>query len=322
MRPTVLGKSELADDKLLNELAGEISREVAGRCLINESLARHTSFRIGGPAGLYVYPASVDAASSLVQLCRHRGLEFFTIGYGTNLLVSDDGFPGCVIDLADGCSRVVTFENGLETGAGVWLNEVVRIAAESGLAGLEKLAGIPGGVGGGMSMNCGAFGSAISDHLVDVDVMDADGTVSRLSKETVGFNYRKAPGLAGKTVLKARFNLPAAAPEDVLRVVDETVSERFRRNVMNLPSAGSVFKNPPGHFAAKLIESVGGKGMSVGGVEVSELHANFIINRRGGTAVDALELIRRIRRMVLQQYGVALELELRRVGSTDDPEID
>ena len=316
------GKTVLKDRRLLEELASEIRREVAGRCLLGEPLAKHTSLRVGGPARLFVYPADIDAASSLLQLCRYRELETFIIGYGTNLLVSDDGYSGCIIDLADACREVAVEGDRLEAGAGVWLNDVVKIAADNGLAGLEKLAGIPGGIGGGLSMNCGAFGATISDNLIDLFVMDMNGSVIRMSKDNVSFTYRRAPGLVGKTVLKAGFRMTFAAPEDVIRVVEETVTERFRRNVMSLPSAGSVFKNPPGHFAARLVEAAQGKGMSVGGVEVSELHANFIVNRRGGTASDIIELIRRLRRLVRQHYGIELELELRTIGFKDGPEID
>ncbi len=310
----MLTRDSLSDAKLVESLADEIRREVAGRVQLDEPLSKHTSWRIGGPAKIYVYPASIQALAALSQLCRARGLPTFTIGFGTNLLVADDGFAGCMIDLAESARTLIVKGDLLRAGGGVWLGEAVRSAAENGLAGMEKLAGIPGGVGGGMSMNAGAFGMAISDHVLELQVVTGDGEIQTLSKSDVGFAYRAAPGLAGKTMFEALFQLPHGRTEDVVKAVEETITERFRRNVMTLPSAGSVFKNPPGGFAAKMIEAVGGKGWSEGGVEVSQHHANFIVNTRGGTAGDIINLIRRIRGLVRSQFGVTLDLEVRRLG--------
>jgi UDP-N-acetylmuramate dehydrogenase len=310
----VLTSAELGNKKLVRDLKRKIENQTGCRCLEGESLAKHTSWRVGGPARFYVYPPSCNALAEVIQLCKSERLAFFTIGYGTNLLVSDDGFTGCVIDLAEGARSITLNGDELTTGGGAWLGEVVRTVAENGLSGMEKLAGIPGGVGGGMSMNAGAFGMAISDHFISANVVGNDGKMLAMSKEDVGFGYRSAPGFVGKTIFSAKFHLIKARKNQVIRAVEETIADRFRRNVMTLPSAGSVFKNPVGGFSAKMIEAVGGKGLKEGGVEVSKLHANFIINTGGGTAGDVIRLIRRIRSMVHAKFGVYLELEVRTLG--------
>jgi len=316
--PELLTALDLADEQMVARLKSEIERETSCRCLIDEMLAKHTSWRVGGPARLYVYPFSGRALAELIQFCNQNRLAFFTIGYGTNLLVSDDGFPGCVIDLAEGAKEIQVNGEELVAGGGAWLGEVVRIAAENGLSGMEKLAGIPGGVGGGMSMNAGAFGMAISDHLLEATVVDAAGEMITVPKQTIGFGYRSAPGFLGRTITGAKFILTKSSKRKVIREVENTITDRFRRNVMTLPSAGSVFKNPTGGFSAKMVEAVGGKGLKEGGVEVSQLHANFIINSGSGTAQDIVRLIKRIRSLVHAQFGVLLEMEVRTLGFSSD----
>ncbi len=314
MTSGLLERRELADERLVDKIAADISCNVNGRCLKNEPLSNHTSFKVGGPASLYVYPADKEALAALLKLCRSRSLDVLIIGYGSNLLVSDDGFPGCVIDLVDAFREVRKDDDSIVAGAGALLNDVVQLTADYGFTGLEGLAGIPGGVGGGMSMNCGAFGVHISDHLVELEVMDFQGTVKNLLKSDIEFGYRSALGLAGQIVLRAVFQPGKDKPASIRKKIEETIAERHRRNVMSLPSAGSVFRNPSGHFAAQLLESVGAKGMRVGGAEVSSHHANFIINTRGGSAGDIVELIGRLRGIVHERYGIDLKLELRTVG--------
>lgn len=295
----------------LNQL---LSAHFSGRTFWDEPMSKHTSLRVGGPALVYLYPNHYSDLSTAIQIAQELELQLFIIGYGTNLLVSDEGFPGMVIDLND-CCREITFQgNEVEVGSGVWLGDLVRLSAEKGLSGLEKLAGIPGGVGGALAMNAGAFGSSISQQLIKAKVMDYKGNVFDLSPIQINFGYRSAPGFANLIILKGHFVLNSTSPRQAIEEVEATITERFRRNVMTLPSAGSVFKNPPGHFAAKLIESVGGKGMREGGVEISSLHSNFILNTRGGTAQDIVRLIQRIRQLVWKAYGVNLQLEIKTLG--------
>ncbi len=304
----------LSDPEFLKELDAEVNHEVNGRTLINEPMSGHTSFRIGGNAGLYSYPESVRDVSKLIRICVSKGIQYSIIGYGTNLLVSDRGFDGCIIDLAQACREISLCDNNLFAGAGQWGNDIVRKAAESGLAGLEKLSGIPGGLGGWVKMNCGAFGSSISDHLINVHVMSEDGQVRTYSKTEAKFSYRSSQGLNGKIILGAEFELIPEDEVNLLKIVEDTITERYRRNIMTLPSAGSLFKNPANGYAAKLIESVGGKGRQFGGMEISPSHANFAINSGGGTAGDVINLIRSIRKLVLEKHEIELELELQLLG--------
>jgi len=309
-----LGRIELTDEKLVSKIFEDIRASVAGRCLVEEPLSRHTSLRIGGPATFYVYPSDRDALRSLLQLCTDRRLEVLIIGYGNNLLVSDEGFPGCVIDLSDGFASICTDVNDVTAGSGAWLGDVVRLTADRGLSGMERLAGIPGSVGGGMSMNCGAFRTYISDTLIELEVMEMDGKTAKKASEEIDFGYRVAPMLSGKIVLQALFRLESEKPETVEGLITETISERFRRNVMTLPSAGSVFRNPEGKFAAQLLDEVGAKGLQTGGAKVSEGHANIIVNSGSGTAGDVVDLIKKLRGMVYKRHNIELKLELRTIG--------
>ncbi|MBM3326864.1 MAG: UDP-N-acetylmuramate dehydrogenase [Calditrichaeota bacterium] len=305
---------ELSDAAFVRSLAGRISAETGGRIIIDAPLGLRTSLQIGGAAKLLVYPPTVEALGRLVHFCWETGLTLFIIGYGTNLLVSDAGFDGCIVDISQCSQGLKVKKNILTAEGGAWLGDAVQTAANKGLRGLEKLAGIPGGVGGALSMNAGAFGMFISDKLVEVQVVEPDGALKTLTKSDIGFGYRTAPGLAAKIVVSAKFKLSPFSRAEVQREIDETIKERYRRNAMILPSCGSVFKNPPGQYAAKLIEAVGGKGLRQGGVEVSPLHANFIVNIAAGSAGDVVKLIQRLRQRVLEQFGVQLELEVRTLG--------
>ncbi len=306
---------DLTDHKNLEELAQKLRSSAQVRCLVNELLSKHTSYKVGGPASLYVYPTNESALSATLKFCIANSIQVFIIGFGTNLLVSDEGFKGCVIDLKKCCATLEVDDDMLTVGSAVCLNDAVKFAAESGLGGnWDKLAGISGGVGGALVMNAGAFRASISDYLIDIDVMDYDGEMSNLSKNEVGFDYRSASALRNKIVLKARFKLPHRSPDEAIRAMEDTIAERHRRNVMVLPSAGSVFKNPSDHFAAKLIESLGGKGMRVGKVRVSPDHANIIVNDEGGSAGDIAALIIKLKQLVHERHDIELEMEVKAVG--------
>ena len=296
------------------DIAREINSKIYGRLYVGESMANHTSLRVGGAARFYHYPHSREDLSMLLKYCFEHDIEVFIIGYGTNLLVSDKGIDGCVIDLSDGCRELERDGDEFSVGAGVWGTDLVRFTAETGYAGLASLAGIPGSIGGWMKMNAGAFRHTISEVTETVEVMDLDGTISELNKEEVEFAYRKSPGLAGKIVTGAKLLLKRGEKADILAEVEKTIATRYERNVMTLPSAGSIFKNPQGYFAAKLIESLGFKGVKSGNVQVSELHANFIVNSGGGNATDVKKLINIIKGKVKAEYGVELETEVKMLG--------
>ena len=295
-------------------IISEIKNNIRGRLLTQEPMANHTSLRVGGVANLYHYPQSREDLSKLLKFCAKRNIEVFIIGYGTNLLVSDDGFDGCVIDLSDACRELERDGNEFTVGAGVWGGDLVRFAAEIGYAGIASLAGIPGSVGGWMKMNAGAFRHTISEVTKSVEVMSSNGEISDLDNEEINYAYRRSPGLDGKIVTGAKFILSKADRSEVTAEVDKTIETRYERNVMTLPSAGSIFKNPTGYFAAKLIESLGFKGKQSGNVHISKRHANFIVNSGGGCASDVKDLIEIIKDKVNTEFNVELETEVKMLG--------
>jgi UDP-N-acetylmuramate dehydrogenase len=219
-----------------------------------------------------------------------------------------------VIDLSDGCRELERNGDEFTVGAGVWGTDLVRFTAETGYAGLASLAGIPGSIGGWMKMNAGAFRHTISEVTESVDIMNLEGKITTLNKEEIKFAYRQSPGLKGKIVTGAKLRLTRGDKSEIISEVAKTIATRYERNVMTLPSAGSIFKNPQGYFAAKLIESLGFKGVKSGNVRVSELHANFIVNSGGGSATDVKKLINTIRGKVKAEYGVELETEVKMLG--------
>lgn len=298
------------------EIVYEFRKNVNGRLILSESMANHTSLRVGGAVNYYHYPQSKEDVSNLLKVCSKYEIEVFVIGYGTNLLISDDGFNGCIIDLADACRGLERDGDTFSVGAGVWGGDLVRFASECGYAGLASLAGIPGGIGGWMKMNAGAFRHTISEVTESVEVMDYDGSVSNLGVDDINFAYRKSPGLVDRIVIGAKLVLSKSVRSEVSEEMNNTISTRYARNVMILPSAGSIFKNPPGYFAAKLIESLGFKGVKSGKVHVSRRHANFIVNRGGGCASEVKDLIDTIRERVKKEFDVDLETEVKLLGWT------
>ncbi len=296
------------------DTASEINKAVKGRLILNESMANHTSLRVGGDAKYYHYPQSHEDVSKLLKFCSENGIEVYIIGYGTNMLISDDGFDGCIIDLAVACRELERNGDEFRVGAGVWGGDLVRFSVESGYAGLASLAGIPGGIGGWMKMNAGAFRHTISEVTLSVDAMNSDGSISTLEADEINFAYRKSPGLKDKIVIGAKLLLTKSVKSEISTEVNRTIATRYARNVMTLPSAGSIFKNPQGYFAAKLIESLGFKGKKSGNVHVSTRHANFIVNDGGGCAGEVKELIDFIRDKVKLEFDVELETEVKMLG--------
>jgi UDP-N-acetylmuramate dehydrogenase len=291
----------------------DIRRSFRGRIAINEPLDRYTTFRIGGPADLYLEPLDKADALELIRGLRRQGVPYFLMGNGSNILVADEGIRGAVVNLEHGFNYVDAGDDGVITaGAGIRLAKFVDFCIGRGCKGAEMLAGIPGTLGGGIIMNAGAYGGEISDHLLGVEVIRGDALV-RIAKEDAGFAYRTS-ALASDVVLEASFRFPAGSTEDMKVARRETMLKRNRSQPVQLPNAGSIFKNPAGDYAARLIESSGLKGRAVGSAEISELHANFIVNKGGASARDVLALAEIARREVQERFGVRLELEIKLVG--------
>ncbi|MBI5645768.1 MAG: UDP-N-acetylmuramate dehydrogenase [Ignavibacteriae bacterium] len=288
----------------------------SGRIAIGEPLARLTTFRIGGAADLYVEPMRTDEVLALITYFRRNDIRYMVLGNGSNVLIHDDGYSGAVINLEAGFSGVSIEEGIVTAGAGARLSAFVDFCILRGFAGTDPLAGIPGTLGGGLIMNAGAYGAEISDHLLDVTVVRGDDVVT-LRKDECDFRYRHS-GLRDAVVLSARFALPEGDTEDMKKRRKELLLTRNAAQPTNLPNAGSIFKNPEGQYAARLIEQCGLKGYTFGGATVSTLHANFIVGSPSATAADILAVINHVRRTVYRHTGVALELEVLLVGFGSD----
>jgi UDP-N-acetylmuramate dehydrogenase len=290
----------------------EIQKVLRGRIAIHEPMNRYTSIRIGGPADFLLEPADRDDALSLLAYLQEREIPFLVVGKGSNMLVSDDGVREIVVHLEPGLNSVAMDAGMVSAGAGIPMARFVDFCVQQGLCGVEMLAGIPGTLGGGVVMNAGAYGGEISTWLVDVEVMRG-GKPVRIPKEQAGFSYRRA-NLGGAVVLGARFRLPSGDKAELMRVRRDLLIKRNRAQPVNMPNSGSMFKNPPGNHAAKLIDEAGLKGTKRGGAEISTLHANFIVNHGGARARDVVELLELAHSTVMKRTGIGLELEIKLVG--------
>jgi UDP-N-acetylmuramate dehydrogenase len=287
------------------------SQELRGELLLDEPLARHTTWRVGGPARRLYRPA--DAADLAAFLRRLDPAEpLIWLGLGSNLLIDDAGFPGTVIE-TQGC--LTTLEavgaRGLRAEAGVASAKVARFAARRGLVGVEFLAGIPGTMGGALAMNAGAWGGETWPHVALVRTVDRRGTVRERPPQDFRIDYREVQGPAGEWFLEAELRLVPGDTEAATTRIRELLNRRARTQPTGLPSCGSVFRNPPGDHAARLIEASGLKGYSIGGAQVSEKHANFIINTGTASAADIARLIDHVRDRVEATSGVRLVPEVK-----------
>lgn len=290
-----------------------------GNISISEPLSRFTTFRIGGPADYYLEPKDREDLVNLVKYLNEINYPFIIIGNGSNVLISDEGIRGVAINLEFGFNKIEVFKNFVFAEAGIRLSKLVDVCIEHSLVGIENLAGIPGTLGGAILMNAGAYGGEISDYILKVEIFDGD-SIRFLSKEECGFAYRKS-NLEGKIILSAEFQLQTGDKEKAKARRKELLLKRNQSQPVELPNAGSIFKNPPNNFAAKLIEKAGLKGLTVGGAKVSEKHANFIVNFNNASANDVLELMKIIQESVYQKFGILLEPEIKMFGFSKDVKV-
>lgn len=287
---------------------------------IKEPMKRHTTFRAGGPADWFVIPETADELKAVLAACKKAGEPWYVVGNGSNLLVSDAGVRGVVISTGR-FDRLEVSGKHLRAGAGVLLSKAAGEALKNGLTGLEFAAGIPGSVGGALVMNAGAYGSEMRDVLKSVTVLTESGQVKTLPAEELELGYRTSSILRNHyLVLEAELSLSEGDPEAIHGRMRELAERRREKQPLEYPSAGSTFKRPAGYFAGKLIEDAGLKGFSVGGAEVSEKHAGFVINRGNAAAADIYSLCMEVRRKVFEQTGVALELEVKLLGPFGEDE--
>ena len=284
--------------------------------LEHEPMARHTTMRVGGPAEILFSPANEGELLFAVREAKRAGAPFRIIGNGSNLLVLDGGLPGLTIRLGEAFSKISVDGNQIRAQAGALLSRVAAAARDASLTGLEFASGIPGSAGGGMAMNAGAYGGQLSDVFEGCRALDPEtGIISALGPAEMALGYRESAALSrGLIVTEAAFRLIAGDRSAIQAKMDDLSARRREKQPLNLPSAGSFFQRPAGHFAGALIEQAGLKGLRVGGACVSEKHAGFVVNDRNATARDVLDLIRLVQARVLEHSGVRLETEVRILG--------
>lgn len=282
---------------------------------LHEPMKKHTTFRIGGPADYYLCPHSTEEMQKILQICRENNIEFFILGNGSNLLVSDKGYRGVVIQLWKNFSDIETEDNTITVKAGALLSKVAAEALEESLTGMEFASGIPGTMGGAVMMNAGAYGGEMKDIIREVTVLTREGELLTLSKEEMNFGYRTSVVKEkGYVVISAELQLRKGDREEIRKVMDELKERRVTKQPLDMPSAGSTFKRPEGYFAGKLIMDAGLRGFSVGGAQISEKHCGFVVNKGDATAADVLGLIGEVQKRVQEKFGVALEPEVKFLG--------
>ena len=282
---------------------------------VNEPMKNHTTFKIGGPAQYYVTPESVTQIQEVVSLCRDMNIPLHVIGNGSNILVGDDGVDGVVLALFNTFSDYEIKDNVITAQAGMSLIKLAVIALREGLTGLEFASGIPGSVGGAVYMNAGAYDGQMKDVVTSVTVLDEAGNIRILGRDELDMGYRtSAVAKHNMIVLQVIIELKAGNKEQIKDRMNQLSELRKQKQPLEYPSAGSTFKRPEGYFAGKLIADAGLKGYSIGGAAVSEKHAGFVVNMGGATAKDVVELTDYIKKRIIEQFGVTLELEIKKIG--------
>jgi UDP-N-acetylmuramate dehydrogenase len=282
------------------------------RLFTNESMAAHTSFKIGGPAEIFAQAESREELLEIAALCRKRGVRLSLLGCGTNVLINDGGLSGVTVQLYPHFCKHIVKGSTVTAEAGLTLHKLAETAREYGLAGMEFASGIPGSVGGAAYMNAGAYGGEMAQIFVSAEVLTPDGNVRTFYKNEMGFAYRRSILQDnGGIVLSATLALTPGDPVEIQKKTVELNARRREKQPLDFPSAGSTFKRPEGYYAGELIAKSGLQGFAIGGARVSEKHAGFIVNAGGATADDVLKLIEHVKQTVYAQFGVALEPEVK-----------
>lgn len=290
---------------------------ITGRenCLLDEPMARHTTFRIGGPADCFLTPRSASELQELLKLISESSVPHFIMGNGSNLLVSDEGYRGIVISIGRNMSRIRVEGTTIEAEAGAFLSGIAAKAKAASLTGFEFAGGIPGTLGGACVMNAGAYGGEMKQVLRSVTCIDETGQLRTVDSEELELGYRSSALMRnGWIAVGARLLLSEGRQEEIEALTNELRERRCAKQPLDKPSAGSTFKRPEGYFAGKLIMDAGLRGYSVGGAAVSEKHCGFVVNNGGATAADVLQLMRDVERIVEEKFGVRLTPEVRFLG--------
>ena len=302
----------MTTEKIFDEALKNILSE--DEILKDEPMKHHTTFRVGGPAEYYLRPKKEQVAEVL-RLCLTYQKEYLIIGNGSNLLVSDKGISGVVIEIGKQMDEITVDGTTIYAQAGAMLSKTAHAALEAGLTGMEFAAGIPGCVGGAVVMNAGAYGGEMKDILKSVTVLTADGQEKELTPGELDMSYRHSSITEEHyMVLGVTIALEAGSQEQIRAKMEELKEKRVEKQPLEYPSAGSTFKRPEGYFAGKLIMDAGLRGFQVGGAAVSEKHCGFVINKEKATASDVYRLIQEVQQEVYRQFGVELETEVKMVG--------
>lgn len=298
-------------------LAKELDSMTTAEVGVDHLLAPYTAYGIGGPTDIWLAPQQETDIHSCVRLAHRHEVPLFVLGRGSNVLVSDTGWRGITLYLGDNFSGWTLSGQSARVKSGSLLHDLVKAAVSEGLAGIELLAGIPGSIGGALRMNAGAFGQEIGPVVAEVYGITTKGEVFRAEKDQIDFSYRRAPRLEQVVITSTRLQFSKGDPVILKDRVADILAMRARKQPLEYPSCGSVFKRPPGYFAGALIEEAGLKGERIGGAEVSRKHAGFILNVDQAKADDVYQLINRIEQRVHARFGVNLEREVKLIGAFD-----
>ncbi|MBP3422071.1 MAG: UDP-N-acetylmuramate dehydrogenase [Lachnospiraceae bacterium] len=291
--------------------------QVPAECVLqNESMAKHTTFRVGGEADFFVEIGSAEELSNIIKYLKQTDHQYFILGNGSNLLVGDKGYEGVILHLGERFSDVSVDGRSITAKAGALLSVVAKTAAKENLSGMEFASGIPGTIGGAVVMNAGAYDGEMKQIITEVTVMDENGEIMTLDNETMEFGYRTSIIKSRPfIVLSAKMTLEKGDAEDIRAKMDDFAERRRSKQPLEFPSAGSTFKRPEGYFAGKLIMEAGLRGYRIGGAQVAEKHCGFVINMGNATAADISELMEEVTERVEKQFSVTLEPEVIRLGN-------
>ena len=302
----------------MNKIVLEVIEEVvhSDNIFTDEPMCKHTTFKIGGNADIYVKPQDITELSKIIKICNLEREDYFILGNGSNLLVADDGYRGVVIQMYNNYNSIEVKGNSIVAEAGALMSRIAKVAYEHELTGLEFSAGIPGTIGGGTMMNAGAYGGELKDVITRVEAVSREGELYTLGKEDLEFEYRTSVFEKNNSIVtKVTMELKRGLKAEIKARMDELSKARISKQPLEYPSAGSTFKRPEGYFAGKLIMDSGLRGKQIGGAKVSDKHCGFVINTGGATAKDVVDLIDFITEKVYADFGVRLDTEVKKLGS-------
>lgn len=301
----------------INEIYDELSLRIdKTRMIADAPMKEYTSFKAGGNAALLVMPGNAEELAYSLKVLSEHSVKHMVMGNGSNLLVRDSGYRGVILRIGEPFQQINVTGESMEAGAGVLLSAAARTAYDASLTGFEFAGGIPGTIGGAVFMNAGAYDGEISKVIESAEILSKDDArIFTLNKDELDLSYRHSIlQSTGDVLLKASFRLKKGDPEKINAKMRELAARRTEKQPLNYPSAGSFFKRPPNHFAGKLIQDAGLRGLTVGGAQVSPLHAGFIINTGGATATDIIDLMEIVKSAVFETSGILLEPEVRIIG--------